>query len=329
MRLLADGIRPRDICTRKAFENAAIIVAATGGSTNAALHLPAMANEVGIDFDLFDVAEIFKRTPYIAVLKPGGQFVAKDVYDIGGVPQIMKALLEGGVMHGDCLTVTGSTIAQNLESVKFNTGQKVVYPVSNPITKTGGVVGLKGSLAPEGAIVKVAGMKKLQFRGPARCFDCEEDAFRAVDSRQYKDGDILIIRYEGPKGGPGMREMLSTTAALYGQGAGDKVALITDGRFSGGTRGFCIGHVGPEAAVGGPIGLVHDGDMISIDAEKGTIDLEVDATELERRRKVWKAPANMYQSGALRKFADQVGPARYGAVTHAGGKAEVHCYADI
>jgi dihydroxy-acid dehydratase len=329
MRLLADGIRPRDICTRKAFENAAKIIAATGGSTNGALHLPAMANEVGIDFDLFDVAEIFKRTPYIADLKPGGKYVAKDVFDIGGVPQIMKALLEGGVLHGDCFTVTGKTIAQNLESVKFNTDQKVVYPVSNPITPTGGVVGLKGSLAPEGAIVKVAGMKKLQFRGPARCFDCEEDAFRAVDARQYKDGDILIIRYEGPKGGPGMREMLSTTAALYGQGVGDKVALITDGRFSGGTRGFCIGHVGPEAAVGGPIGLVQDGDMISIDADKGTIDLEVDASEMERRRKAWKAPPNMYQSGALRKFADQVGPARYGAVTHAGGKAEVHCYADI
>ncbi len=329
MRLLADGIRPRDICTRKAFENAAIIVAATGGSTNAALHLPAMANEVGIDFDLFDVAEIFKRTPYIADLKPGGKYVAKDVFDIGGVPQIMKALLEGGILHGDCLTVSGKTIAQNLESVKFNTDQKVVYPVSNPITQTGGVVGLKGSLAPEGAIVKVAGMKMLQFRGPARCFNCEEDAFAAVSARQYKDGDIIIIRYEGPKGGPGMREMLSTTAALYGQGAGDKVALITDGRFSGGTRGFCIGHVGPEAAVGGPIGLVEDGDMISIDAETGTIDLEVEAAELDRRRLSWKLPPNMYQSGALKKFADQVGSARYGAVTHAGGKAEVHCYADI
>ena len=329
MRLLDDGIRPRDICTRAAFENAAKIVAATGGSTNAALHLPAMANEIGIDFDLFDVAEIFKRTPYIADLKPGGKYVAKDVYDIGGVPQIMKALLEGGVLDGSCLTVTGKTIAENLESVVFNTNQKVVYPVSNPITPTGGVVGLKGSLAPEGAIVKVAGMKNLKFRGPARCFNCEEDAFAAVDARQYKDGDIIIIRYEGPKGGPGMREMLSTTAALYGQGVGDKVALITDGRFSGGTRGFCIGHVGPEAAVGGPIGLVEDGDMITIDAENGVIDLEVDAAELDRRRKAWKAPANMYQSGALRKFADQVGPARFGAVTHAGGKAEVQVYADI
>jgi dihydroxy-acid dehydratase len=329
MRLVADGLRPRDIVTLKAFENAATIVAATGGSTNAALHLPAMANECGIDFDLFAVAEIFKRTPYIADLKPGGKYVAKDVFDIGGVPQILKALLEGGYLHGDCLTVTGRTLAQNLEQVTFNTDQKVVYPVSSPISPTGGVVGLKGSLAPDGGIVKVAGLKKLQFRGPARCFDCEEDAFRAVSNRDYKDGDVIIIRYEGPKGGPGMREMLSTTAALYGQGAGDNVALITDGRFSGATRGFCIGHVGPEAAVGGPIGLIQDGDMISIDAEKGTLDLEVEPAELERRRKLWKAPPNPYQSGAIRKFADQVGPARYGAVTHAGGKAEVVCYADI
>jgi dihydroxy-acid dehydratase len=329
MRLIADGIRPRDICTKKAFENAAIVVAATGGSTNGALHLPAMANEVGIDFDLFDVAEIFRKTPYIADLKPGGQYVAKDVYDIGGVPQILKALLEGGVLHGDCLTVTGKTLAQNLENVKFNRDQKVVFPVSNPILPTGGVVGLKGSLAPDGAIVKVAGLKTHQFRGPARCFDCEEDAFQAVEDRNYKEGEVIVIRYEGPKGGPGMREMLSTTAALYGQGVGDKVALITDGRFSGGTRGLCIGHVGPEAAVGGPIGLLKDGDVIVIDTEKGTLDVEVSPEEFERRRKTWKAPANMYQSGALKKFADQVGPARYGAVTHAGGKAEVHCYADI
>ena len=329
MNLIAQGIRPRDICTRKAFENAAIVVAATGGSTNGALHLPAMANEVGIDFDLFDVAEIFKRTPYIADLKPGGQYVAKDVYDIGGVPQILKALLDGGILHGDCLTVTGKTMAENLQDVKFNTGQKVVYPVSNPITPTGGVVGLRGSLAPDGAIVKVAGMKTLTFRGPARVFDCEEECFAAVQARQFKEGEVLVIRYEGPKGGPGMREMLSTTAALYGQGMGDKVALITDGRFSGGTRGFCIGHVGPEAAVGGPIGLIRNGDMISIDAEKGTLDVELSEAELAERRKVWKAPANAYQSGALRKFADQVGPARYGAVTHAGGKAEVICYADI
>src|SRR5438477_5053804 len=329
MRLIADGIRPRDICTRKAFENAATIVAATGGSTNGGLHLPAMAHECGIEFDLMDVCAIFKRTPYIADLKPSGKYVAKDVFDIGGVPQIMRALLDGGYLHEDCLTVTGKTIKQNLENVKFNTDQKVVYPVSKPISTTGGVVGLQGSLAPDGAIVKVANMSKLQFRGPARVFDCEEDCFRAVENRDYRDGDVLIIRYEGPKGGPGMREMLSTTAALYGQGAGDKVALITDGRFSGGTRGFCIGHVGPEAAAGGPIALIANGDMISIDAEKGTLDLEVSEAELAKRRKAWKAPANAYQSGVLRKYADQVGPARKGAVTHAGGRAEVVCYADI
>jgi dihydroxy-acid dehydratase len=329
MRLLADGIRPRDIATRKAFENAATIVAATGGSTNGGLHLPAMAHECGIEFDLMEVCAIFKRTPYIADLKPSGKYVAKDVYDIGGVPQIMRALLDGGYLHEDCLTVTGKTIKQNLENVKFNTDQKVVYPVSKPISSTGGVVGLQGSLAPDGAIVKVANMTKLQFRGTARVFDCEEDCFRAVENREYRDGDVLIIRYEGPKGGPGMREMLSTTAALYGQGAGDKVALITDGRFSGATRGFCIGHVGPEAAAGGPIALVEDGDTIVIDAEKGTLDLEVSEAELAKRRKAWKAPPNPYQSGVLRKYADQVGSARKGAVTHAGGSKEVVCYADI
>ncbi len=329
MRLLAENIRPRDIVTLKSFENAATIVAATGGSTNAALHLPAMANEIGLKFDLFDVAEIFKKTPYIADLKPGGKYVAKDVYDIGGVPQILKTLLDGGYLHGDCLTVTGRTLAENLEDVTFNTNQKVIYPVSNPITPTGGVVGLTGSLAPEGAIVKVAGMTNLKFRGPARCFECEEDAFEAVSKRDYKDGEVIVIRYEGPKGGPGMREMLSTTAALYGQGAGDNVALITDGRFSGATRGFCIGHVGPEAAVGGAIGLIKDGDIIAIDADNGTLDLEVDEAELERRRASWKAPDNPYKSGALRKFANQVGPARDGAVTHEGGHAEVYCYADI
>jgi dihydroxy-acid dehydratase len=329
MRLLSERIRPRDIATRQAFENAATIVAATGGSTNAGLHLPAMAHECGIEFDLMDVAEIFKRTPYIADLKPGGKFVAKDVFDIGGIPQVMRALLDGGYLHEDCLTVTGKTVKQNLEKVKFNKNQKVVYPVSSPITPTGGVVGLQGSLAPDGAIVKVAGLAKLKFRGPARVFDSEEDCFRAVENREYRDGDVLVIRYEGPKGGPGMREMLSTTAALYGQGAGDKVALITDGRFSGATRGFCIGHVGPEAAVGGPIALIENGDIISIDAEAGRLDLEVPKAELAKRRRAWKAPANPYQSGALRKYADQVGPAHKGAVTHAGGKAEVVCYADI
>ena len=329
MRLLADGIRPRDIVTLKAFENAATIVAATGGSTNAALHLPAMANEVGIDLDLFDVARIFKKTPYIADLKPGGKYVAKDVYDIGGIPQVLKALMEGGYLHPDCLTVTGKTMAENLESVTFNSDQKVVYPVTNPISPTGGVVGLKGTLAPEGAIVKVAGMKNLTFKGPARIFNCEEDAFTAVEAGNYKEGDVIVIRYEGPKGGPGMREMLSTTAALYGQGAGDKVALITDGRFSGGTRGFCIGHVGPEAADGGPIALIRDGDIISIDAEQGTLDIDLSPEELDRRAKEWTAPDNPYKTGALAKYAQLVGPARFGAVTHEGAKAEVVCYADI
>ncbi|MEZ5775772.1 MAG: dihydroxy-acid dehydratase [Hyphomicrobiaceae bacterium] len=330
MRLIAEGIRPRDIVTLKALENAATIVAATGGSTNAALHLPAIAHECGIAFDLFDVARIFKRTPYIADLKPGGKYVAKDVFDIGGVPQILRALLDGGYLHEDCITVTGRTIKQNIETVKFNENQKVVYPTSNPLSPTGGVVGLKGTLAPDGAIVKVAGMKTLKFSGPARCFDCEEDAFAAVSKREYKDGEVLVIRYEGPKGGPGMREMLSTTAALYGQGAGDKVALITDGRFSGATRGFCIGHVGPEAAVGGPIGLIKDGDIITIDAEAGTLDVALSPDELAKRKKSWKPRQDeRYTSGVLWKYAQQVGPALKGAVTHPGGEAEVVCYADI
>jgi dihydroxy-acid dehydratase len=328
MNLLAQNLRPRDIATRKAFENAAVVVAASGGSTNAALHLPAMAHEAGIDFDLFDVAEIFKRTPYIADLKPGGRYVAKDMYDVGGVPVLMKVLLDAGFLHGDCMTVTGKTVAENLKNVVFPENQDVIRPINNALSPTGGVAGLRGTLAPDGAIVKVAGMKKLQFRGPARCFNCEEDAFKAVEERAYEEGEILVIRYEGPRGGPGMREMLSTTAALYGQGAGEKVALITDGRFSGATRGFCIGHVGPEAAVGGPIALVRDGDIISIDAEAGRLDLEVSEEELASRRAAWSAPHNPYQSGVLWKYAREVGPARLGAVTHPGAKQETVCYAD-
>ncbi len=329
MELLAKNIRPRDICTREAFENAARIVAATGGSTNGALHLPAMANECGIDFDLFDVAEIFKSTPYIADLKPGGKYVAKDMYDAGGVYMLMKTLFDNGLLHGDCLTVTGKTIAENIEEVSWNPDQKVIYDVKSPITPTGGVVGLKGSLAPNGAIVKVAGMHRLQFEGPARVFDCEEDAFAAVEARDIAEGSVIIIRYEGPKGGPGMREMLSTTAALYGQGMGEKVALITDGRFSGATRGFCIGHVGPEAAEGGPIALVENGDVIAIDAEAGTIDLEVSESVLAERQKNWKPRQNDYQSGALWRYSQNVGPAYKGAVTHPGAKTETHVYADI
>ncbi len=329
MHALAKGIRPRDIVTRKSLENAATLVAASGGSTNAGLHLPAMAAEAGIEFDLHDVAEIFKKTPYIADLKPGGKYVAKDLYEIGGVQVILKALLEGGFLHGDCLTVNGKTIAENLENISFPQDQDIVRPTSNPITKTGGVVGLRGNLAPEGAIVKVAGMTNLKFTGPALVFDSEEEAFEAVDKRTYKEGCVFVIRYEGPKGGPGMREMLATTAALYGQGVGDKVALITDGRFSGATRGFCIGHVGPEAAVGGPIGLLKDGDMITIDAAEGTIEVDLTDEELAERRKEWKPRETDYQSGALWKYAQTVGSAEKGALTHPGAKAEKHVYADI
>ena len=329
MDLIRNNLRPRDILTRKAFENAATVVAASGGSTNAGLHLPALAAECGIEFDLHDVAEIFKRTPYIADLKPGGKYVAKDLFAVGGVPILMKALMDGGFLHGDCITVTGKTIAENLEDVVFPEDQDVVYKTSAPLSPTGGVVGLRGNLAPEGAIVKVAGMKKLHFTGPARCFDCEEDAFKAVETRDYKEGEVLVIRYEGPKGGPGMREMLATTAALYGQGAGDTVALITDGRFSGATRGFCIGHVGPEAAVGGPIGLLKDGDIITIDAENGDISVDLSEEELAERRKNWKPRETDYQSGSIWKYAQTVGSAEKGAITHPGGKAETHIYADI
>jgi dihydroxy-acid dehydratase len=329
MELLARNLRPRDICTKEAFINAARVVAATGGSTNGALHLPAMAHEAGIEFDLFDVAEIFKSTPYMADLKPGGNYVAKDMYEAGGVYMLMKSLLSEGLLHGDCMTVTGKTLGENIDEITWNPDQKVIYPASAPITPTGGVVGLRGSLAPDGAIVKVAGMKRLQFRGPAQVFDCEEDTFAAVERREIREGSVVVIRYEGPKGGPGMREMLSTTAALYGQGMGEKVALITDGRFSGATRGFCIGHVGPEAAECGPIALIENGDMVNIDAETGVIDLEVDAKVLEERKKNWKPRLSDYGAGALWRYAQNVGPAYKGAVTHPGAKAERHVYADI
>jgi dihydroxy-acid dehydratase len=329
MDLIIKNIRPRDIVTRAALENAAAVVAATGGSTNAALHLPAIANECGIEFDLFDVAEVFKKTPYIADLKPGGRYVAKDMFEAGGVPLLMKTLLDHGYLHGECLTVTGRTIAENLKAVKWNDAQDVVHPADKPMLPTGGVVGLRGNLAPEGAIVKVAGMERLRFSGPARCFDGEEACFEAVKNKTYREGEVLVIRYEGPKGGPGMREMLATTAALYGQGMGDKVALITDGRFSGATRGFCVGHVGPEAAAGGPIGLLRDGDIIEIDAVKGTLDVKLTESELEQRARAWKPRAEEFTSGYLWKYAQQVGPARRGAITHPGGSVEKECYADI
>jgi len=329
MSLLASGIRPRDIVTRKALENAAAVVAATGGSTNTALHLPALANEAGIAFDIFDVAAVFKRTPLIADLKPGGRYLAKDVHDIGGVPVVLKALLDGGFLHGDCLTVTGRSLADNLAAVRFPSDQNVVFPTTRPLSPTGGLVGLSGNLAPEGAIVKVAGLHTLTFTGPARVFEREEDAFAAVMQRRYEAGEVLVIRYEGPRGGPGMREMLSTTSAIYGQGMGEKVALITDGRFSGATRGLCVGHVGPEAAVGGPIALIENGDIIEIDAVAGTLTLRVDQAVLDVRRSGWQPRRHGCQSGAIWRYAQTVGPAGKGAVTHPGASAEEHVYADI
>jgi dihydroxy-acid dehydratase len=329
MDLIVKNIRPRDIVTRKALENAAAVVAATGGSTNAALHLPAIANECGVKFDLFNVAEVFKKTPYIADLKPSGRYVAKDMFEAGGVPLLLKTLLDHGFLHGECLTVTGRTLAENLKSVKWNKDQDVVRPADKPLSPTGGVIGLRGNLAPDGAIVKVAGMERLHFSGPARCFDGEEACFEAVKNKKYKEGDVLVIRYEGPKGGPGMREMLSTTAALYGQGMGGKVALITDGRFSGATRGFCVAHIGPEAALGGPIALLRDGDIIELDAEKASLNVKLTKGELEKRAREWKPRAGEYTSGYLWKYVQQVGPARQGAVTHPGGSVEKSCYADI
>ena len=329
MNLIEKNIRPRDIVTRKALENAATIVAATGGSTNAALHLPAIANEAGIKFDLMDVAKIFKKTPYLADLKPGGKYVAKDMWLAGGVPMLLKTLYDGGYIHGDCMTVTGKTMKENLRGIKFNPKQKVLRAYNNPLSPDGGVVGLKGNLAPEGGIVKIAGLKKLQFTGRARCFDNEESAMKAVQSKKYKDGDVIIIRYEGPVGGPGMREMLSTTGAIYGQGKGEKVALITDGRFSGATRGFCVGHVGPEAALGGPIALLKNGDIIDIDAKKGTINVRLTKSQLASRKKKWRAKKSSFGSGTLWKYAQTVGPAYLGAPTHPGKKKEVKEYSKI
>ncbi len=329
MNLLEKNIKPRDIVTKKSLENAATIVAATGGSTNAALHLPALANEIGVKFDLMDVAKIFKKTPYLADLKPGGKYVAKDMWEAGGVPMLLKTLFDGGFIHGDCMTVTGKTVKENLKDVKFNVNQKVLREFDNPLSPDGGVVGLKGNLAPDGAIVKIAGLKKLQFTGKARCFDNEEDAMKAVQSKKYNDGDVIIIRYEGPRGGPGMREMLSTTGAIYGQGKGEKVALITDGRFSGATRGFCVGHVGPEAALGGPIALLKNGDVIDIDAKKGKINVRLTKAQLSVRKKKWKAKKSSFGSGTLWKYAQTVGPAYLGAPTHPGKKKEVKEYSKI
>mgnify|MGYP000235501612 FL=1 len=332
MNLLEKNIRARDVVTRKSLENAARVVACTGGSTNAGLHLPAIAHEAGIEFNLFDVCDIFRDTPYFVDLKPGGQFVAKDLYEAGGVPVVMKELRKAGLLHEDCMTATGRSMGEELDLIEREADGRVIYPVETPITKTGGVVGLKGNLAPEGAIVKVAGIAAQHqiFTGPARVFECEEDAFEAVKERAYEEGEVLVIRNEGPSGGPGMREMLSTTAALSGQGMGKKVALITDGRFSGATRGFCVGHVGPEAAAGGPIALIETGDVVTINAISGELNVDLTDEELAERKANWKGPREtIYASGALWKYSQLVGPTYQGAVTHPGGKAERHAYFDL
>lgn len=329
MNLLEKNIRPRDIVTRKSLENAAVVVAASGGSTNAALHLPAIANEAGIKFTLDDVTKISKKTPYIADLKPGGKYVAKDLYEVGGIPILIKALLDGGYLHENCMTVSGKTIGENHKNIVFPSDQKVIYKTSKPLSPTGGFVGLKGNLAPEGAIVKVAGMKRKKFKGKAKCFDGEPSALNAVLEKKIKPGDVIVIRYEGPKGSPGMPEMLSTTGAIYGQGLGEEVALITDRRFSGGTHGFSIGHVGPEAAVGGPIGLIKNGDVIEIDTDKGFLKVHLSSKELAKRRKKWKPKKIEYTTGTLWKYSQSVGPAFQGAVTHPGASKEKKCYADI
>ncbi|MDK3071498.1 dihydroxy-acid dehydratase [Sedimentitalea sp. JM2-8] len=332
MNLLEKNIRARDVVTRQSLENAARVVACTGGSTNAGLHLPAIAHEAGINFFLEDVCDIFRDTPYFVDLKPGGQFVAKDLYDAGGIPVVMKELRKAGLIHEDCMTATGRSIGEELDRIDREADGRVIYPIDTPITKTGGVVGLKGNLAPEGAIVKVAGIapENQVFTGPARVFECEEDAFEAVKARAYKEGEVIVIRNEGPAGGPGMREMLATTAALSGQGMGKKLALITDGRFSGATRGFCVGHVGPEAAQGGPIALLKDGDIITIDAPNGEISVNLTDEELAARKAHWKGPRDtIYASGALWKYAQLVGATYKGAVTHPGGDEEKHIYMDL
>jgi len=311
------GPLPRDLVTRKSLENACAAVAATGGSTNAALHLPAIAHEAGIRFSLDDFARVAKRTPLVADMKPGGRYLAKDLHAAGGVYAVLQTLLERDVLHGDCLTIFCTTLEQQL---KGHQGADGTVVRANPISPSGGLVVLKGNLAPDGALIKVAGLKSLVFEGRARVFDSEEECAKVVKSRAYKAGEVLVIRYEGPKGGPGMREMLGVTALIYGQGMGEKVALLTDGRFSGATRGMMIGYVSPEAAGGGPLALVRNGDAILIDASAATLTLKISKAEMMRRQKAWKAPRRAALSGALEKYAALVGPAHLGAVTHSGPK---------
>ncbi|HEV2334810.1 MAG TPA: dihydroxy-acid dehydratase [Stellaceae bacterium] len=312
------GPLPRDIVTKKALENACAIVAATGGSTNAALHIPAIAHEAGIAFDIDDFARVCERTPVIADLRPGGRFTAKDVHDIGGTAVILRALIDGGYIDGECLTVTGDTLRQAYGAAALPDGA-VVREAGAPLMPDGGLAVLKGNLCPDGALLKVAGLKTLHHEGPARVFECEEDCARVVEARAYRAGEVLIIRNEGPVGGPGMREMLGVTALIYGQQMGEQVALVTDGRFSGATHGICVGYVAPEAAIGGPLGLVRNGDIVRIDAVSRRMDLLVEDRVLAERRTQWRPSASRHKAGLLAKYARQVGQANKGAVTHAGG----------
>ena len=316
LQLLERGIRPRDIMTREAFENATTVVAAMGGSTNAVLHLLAIAHEANVPLNIDDFDQISRQTPYIADMKPGGRYVMSDLDRVGGVPLVMKRLLAAGLLHGDVLTVTGRTLRENLEALDTVDDQRVVYPVDSPLAPTGGLVIVKGNLSPEGGVVKVsASQGYIQHTGPARVFDREEDAFQAIRAQQIQAGDVVVIKYEGPKGGPGMREMLAVTAALVGQGLGEQVALVTDGRFSGATRGLMVGHVAPEAAVGGPIALVRDGDLITLDVPGRKLDVALSQEEMEERRRGWQPLPPAYTTGALAKYARLVSSASEGAVT--------------
>ena len=315
LRLVQQGITPRDIMTRHAFENAITVALCMGGSTNVVLHLLAMAHEAQVDLTLDDFDSISERTPYIADMRPAGQYVMSDLDRIGGVPQVMKRLLNAGLLHGDALTVTGKTVEENLADVEIKDDQDILSTTDNPRAPTGGLVVVKGNLAPEGGVVKVAGNQHLQQTGPARVFDREQDAFAAIQREEIKAGDVVVIRYEGPKGGPGMREMLAVTAALVGQGLGDDVALLTDGRFSGATHGLMVGHVAPEATVGGPIAVVQDGDMITVDAENRKLDMAVSDDEIRRRFQGWQPLPSSHTTGALAKYAKLVGSAAQGAVT--------------
>ena len=314
MRLLADGVRPRDILTRAAFENAITTLVAMGGSTNGVLHLLAIAREAGVPLELADFDRISRRTPHIADMRPGGRYTMADLDKVGGVPVILRELLEGGCLHGGALTVTGRSVAENLRDVRRAEKQDVVRPFGTPITPSGTLAVLSGSLAPDGAVIKTAGVKRLTLRGPARVFEREEDAMAAVLRGTLSKGDVIVIRNEGPKGGPGMREMLSVTGAIYGQGLGEEIALITDGRFSGASHGLVIGHVAPEAANGGPIAVVRDGDMIHIDVPNRRLDLQVPPEELQARLKAWRAPQPRYRTGALAKYAALVSTSAQGAV---------------